>query len=387
MEKVRLGIIGFGNMGTGHLKNIKSGKVADMIATAVCDINPERRKVVAELYDDVKVFENATDMFASGCIDAVLIATPHYQHPALAQEAFSHGLHVLVEKPAGVYTKQVMEMNAAAEKSGKVFAIMYNQRTNPVYIKLRDMIQRGELGHIKRVNWTVTHWYRPQAYHSSATWRSTWSGEGGGTLINQNPHQIDLWQWLFGMPDKLMAVCSFGKYYDIEVEDEVTAFMQYENGTTGVYITSIAEAPGTNRLEVACDRGKVVIEDNIITFWRNVVSEREFNAKNTGPFGRPEAWKCDIPLPTDAGPQHVGIMQNYAAAILRGEKLIAPGEEGIRGLTISNAMHYSGWTNDWVDLNHFPHDAYYEKLQEKIKTSSVKKKINDSGVQDTSGTY
>lgn len=387
MEKIKVGIIGYGNMGTSHLNSIKTGKVPEMTAAAVCDISEERRKAIAEKYDDVKLFENASEMLASGLIDAVIIATPHYLHPTLAAEAFARGLHVLVEKPAGVYTKQVLEMNAAAEKSGKVFAIMYNQRTNPVYIKLRDMIQRGELGHIKRVNWTVTQWYRPQAYHSSATWRSTWSGEGGGTLINQNPHQIDLWQWMFGMPDSLLSVCSFGKYYDIEVEDEVTAFMQYKNGTSGVYITSIAEAPGTNRLEVACDRGKIVIEDNTMTFWRNVVSEREFNAENKIPFGRPETWKCDIPVPQDGGPQHAGILQNFAAAILRGEKLIAPGEEGVRGLTISNAMHYSSWTGGWVDLNNFPHDAYYEKLQEKINSSTFAKKTNAVGTQDTTGTY
>lgn len=387
MKKVRLGIIGVGNMGTVHLKSLKGGAVPEIEVTAVCDISEERRMFVTESFPDVTVYENATDLFSSGDVDAVVIATPHYFHPPLAKEAFEHGLHVLVEKPAGVYTKQVLEMNEAAKKSGKVFAIMYNQRTNAVYFKLRQMIERGDLGHIKRVTWIITNWYRSQAYHSSATWRSTWAGEGGGTLINQNPHQLDLWQWLFGVPDKMLAFCSFGKYYDIEVEDEVTAYMQYDNGTTGVYITSIAEWPGTNRLEVACDYGKVVIENNELTFWRTLVPEREFNKKNVLPFGRSEHWKCQTPLPKDEGSQHIGILANFAGAILRGEKLIAPGEEGIHGLTISNAMHYSTWTNDWVDLNNFPHDLYYEKLQEKIKNSRFKKKTNDVGTQDTTGTY
>lgn len=387
MEKVRLGIIGAGNMGTAHIRNILGGRVPQMAVTAVCDISEERRSAISEMNGDIRLFENAGDLISSGLVDAVLIATPHYEHPQLAIAAFSHGLHVLTEKPAGVYTKQVLEMNAAAEKSGKVFGIMYNQRTNPVYSKLREMIQNGELGHIKRICWTVTHWYRPQAYHSSATWRSTWAGEGGGTLINQNPHQLDLWQWLFGMPDRLFAACSFGKYYDIEVEDEVEALMQYDNGTTGIYITSIAEFPGTNRLEVACDRGKVVVEDDKLTFWRSTESERIFNKKNEIPFGRPEVWRCEIPVPQGAGLQHVGILQNFADAILRGEKLLAPGVEGIRGLTISNAMHYSGWTGEWVKLTDFPHDAFHAILQEKIKTSTIAKKIANVGTQDTSGTY
>lgn len=387
MDKVRLGIIGVGNIGTSHVKRIVGGTTPNVSLSAICDIDPKKLDKIKEICGEVPTFTDASELIASGMVDAILIAVPHYMHPPIAIEAFSHGLHVLCEKPAGVYTKQVLEMNEAAKKSGKVFGIMYNQRTNPVYAKLRDMIQSGMLGHIKRINWTVTNWYRPQAYHSSATWRSTWEGEGGGTLINQNPHQIDLWQWMFGMPDKIYADCSFGKYYDIEVEDEVMAYMKYDSGTTGVYVTSIGEAPGTNRLEVACDMGKIVVEDNTMTFWRNVESEREFNAKNTAPFGRPEAWKCEIPLPAGSGEQHTGIINDFASAILTDSPLLAPGEEGILGLTISNAMHYSTWTGDWVKLSDFPHDAFYEILQEKIRNSTVKKEIKETAVQDTSGTY
>ena len=260
-------------------------------------------------------------MMKSGLVDAVIIAVPHYDHPGLAIKAFGYGLNVITEKPAGVYTKQVLEMNEAAAKSDKVFGIMYNQRTNPVYQKLREMIQSGQLGKIKRVAWIITDWYRSQAYHDSATWRSAWATEGGGTLINQNPHQLDLWQWLFGMPKRIMSHVGFGKYYNIEVEDDVTAFMEYENGMTGLYVTSTGEAPGVNRLEISCDMGLVVVENNRISFKRNVESEREFNAKNTIPFGRPECWDCTVPAATDGGPQHVGILQNFTDAILDGKKL------------------------------------------------------------------
>ena len=299
---------------------------------------------------------------------------PHYSHPPLAIQAFAHNLNVIIEKPAGVYTKQVKEMNEAAAKSDKLFGIMYNQRMNPVYQKLREMIQRGDLGHIKRITWIITDWYRPQAYHDSSTWRSTWKDEGGGALINQNPHQLDLWQWMFGMPDRIYARASFGKYYNIEVEDDVMAYFEYDNGTTGEYITSTGEAPGTNRLEVACDMGKVVIEKNKLVFYRNVISEREFNKINTQPFGVPECWECNIPADFSGGPQHVGILQNFTDALLKGTELVAKGEEGIRELTISNSIHLSAWTGETVDVKNFPDDRFYELLQEKIRNSKVVKK-------------
>lgn len=386
MAKVRMGIIGYGNMGSKHAKNLMAGKVPNMELTAVCDISEARLSAAQKELPGIPVFATAEELYQSGLCDAVEIAVPHYDHPELAIRAFACGIHVLVEKPAGVYTKQVKEMNEAAAKSNRVFGIMYNQRTNPVYQKLRRMVQEGELGHIKRITWIITDWYRPQAYHDSSTWRSTWATEGGGALINQNPHQLDLWQWMFGMPDRIFAKVSFGKYHQIEVEDDVMAFFEYDNGTTGEYITSTGEAPGTNRLEVACDMGKVVIENNRMTFHRNVISEREFEKINTAPFGRPECQMCEIPLDFNGGEKHVGIMKDFANAIQNGKGLLAPGEEGINGLTISNAIHLSGWTGETVDVKHFPDDRFYELLQEKIRTSTVVKEVRQV-VADTENTY
>ena len=382
MEKIRAGVIGLGNMGTTHAKNIAEGKIPKMELAAICDIAPARREYAEKNFEGVSVFDNAENLYKSGLVDMVIIAVPHYDHCPLAIQAFENGLNVVVEKPAGVYTKAVLEMNEAAKKSGKLFGIMYNQRTNPIYQKVKWLIESGELGTLKRVQWTITDWYRPQSYHDSCTWRSTWKTEGGGALINQNPHQLDLWQWLFGMPDKIMSHCSFGKYYDIEVEDDVTAFMQYDSGLTGVYITSTGEAPGTNRLEIACDMGRLVVEKNKLEFKRNVESEREFNKNFTGIFGIPECWDCSIPADSSGGEQHIGILKNFAKALITGSPLLTPGEEGILGLTISNAIHYSAWTGDWADLNNFPHDEFYALLQDKIKKSTVVKKE----IQRTTGT-
>lgn len=386
MEKLKLGVIGYGNMGVIHAANVRNNKVPNMELGAICDSSQARLEAAKKQCPEVPVFDNATELFKSGTCDVVIIAVPHYDHPTLAIEAFEHGLHVITEKPAGVYTLQVKEMNEAAAKSDKKFGIMYNQRTNPVYQKLRSMIQRGDLGHIKRITWIITDWYRPQAYHDSSTWRSTWKAEGGGALINQNPHQIDLWQWMFGMPDRIWARAGFGKYYNIEVEDDVMAYFEYDNGTTGEYITSTGEAPGTNRLEIACDMGKVVVENNKIVFYRNIISEREFNKTHTRPFGTPECWECVIPADFSGGEKHVGILKNFANAVLNNTDLLAPGEDGIRGLTISNAIHLSAWTGEIVDVKNFPHERFYELLQEKIKKSTVVKKESQL-IVDNSNTY
>ena len=386
MDKVRIGIAGIGNMGRAHAKYLMNKKVANAELTAICDIDPEKLEWVRPFIgDNIHLYQDYDEMIASGTIDGVLIAVPHYDHTPLAVKAFERGLHVLTEKPAGVYTKQVREMNDAAEKSGRVFGIMYNQRTNPVYQKLRDLIKSGELGGLKRTNWILTNWYRPQSYYDSGGWRATWAGEGGGVLINQDPHQLDLWQWICGMPVRVRSFCHFGKYHDIEVEDDVTVYVEYENGATGVFVTGTADAPGTNRLEVTGDMGKAVIENDTLTFWRNRVSERVFNSEYKGGFGFPECWKCDIPVSGD-NRQHEGITENWVNAILKGTPLLAPGKEGVNGLIISNAIHLSSWIDNWVEIP-FDEELYYEKLMEKVRTSTFKKVENRAVTLNVDGTH
>lgn len=372
MEQVRIGIVGLGNMGMAHASDLINGGVKGAILTAVCDVQHERLGWARERCgDQVRTFDNVTDFLNSDVIDGVIIATPHFDHPQLAIQCFERGLHVLCEKPAGVYTKQVREMNDAAARTDLKFSMMYNQRTNPLYKKLKDLIDSGELGEIHRTNWIITNWYRSQSYYDSGSWRATWSGEGGGVLLNQDPHQLDLWQWTTGlMPKRVRAFCYFGKHRNIEVEDDVTAFVEYENGATGVFVTTTGEAPGTNRFEVAGDRGKIVIEDNKLTFWRLRVPESVFNEEYKGGFGEPECWRCEVPVYGE-NVGHKGITQNWTDSILHGTPLIAPGEEGIKGLSISNAMLLSTWTDNWVDLP-LDEDLYYSLLQERIANSVYK---------------
>lgn len=387
MENVKVGVIGIGNMGTVHALNLFQGKVKGATLTAICDEREDRLAWAKETFGDkVQRFQTDDEFFTGADVDGIIIATPHYDHPPLAIRAFEKGWHVLCEKPAGVYTKNVREMNEVAKKSGKVFSMMFNQRTNPLYQKMRELIHSGELGEIKRTNWIITEWYRPQSYYDSGGWRATWAGEGGGVLLNQSPHQLDLWEWITGLtPKRVRAFCAFGKYHDIEVEDDVTIYVEYEGGATGLFVTSTGEAPGTNRFEVAGDRGKLVIEDNKLTFWRLRQSEREFNRTYKGGFGQPESWKIEIPV-KGQGTQHIGIMQNWVNAILYDEPLLAPGEEGIKSLTISNAAYLSSWTDDWVELP-IDEDLFHEHLQQKISQSTYKKKVTEEITLDVNQSY
>ena len=385
MKKIKLGIIGLGNMGTSHAKNILKGKCPDFELAAVADINPERLEYCKkELSDKIECFDTAEKMLESGLIEACLIVVPHYDHPKLAIACFERNIHVMLEKPAGVYTKQVREMNEAADKSSAVFGLMFNQRTNHIYRKMKELVDSGKYGQIRRTNWIITNWYRPQAYFDSGNWRATWSGEGGGVLLNQCPHQLDLWQWICGMPKKIQANLLYGKWHDIEVEDDVTAYAEYENGATGVFITSTGDPCGTNRFEIQLDRAKIIAENDKLELFELKTAEPEFTKTNKDPFGQIESRYTQVE--TDGkNEQHIGVINAWGGAILRGESLVADGREGINGLMLSNAMHLSSFLNKPVDLP-IDEELYYTELMKRVKNS--KKKTNVKAVvADTSKTY
>ncbi|MDR3019955.1 MAG: Gfo/Idh/MocA family oxidoreductase [Treponema sp.] len=372
MEKVRLGIIGFGNIGSLHTKLILDGETPDIVLSAVADISPEKREAAKGLLGtDFLIYNDGSELIAKcniakGNIDAVLVAVPHYGHASLSIEAFNAGLHVLCEKPAGVYTKQVREMNEAALKSGKIFAMMFNQRTNSCYKKMRELVTSGSFGAIIRASWIITDWFRTDAYYTSGEWRGSWDGEGGGVLLNQSPHQLDMFQWICGMPNKVRAFCHNGKWHNIEVEDDVTAYFEYPNGATGTFITSTGEAPGTNRFEISMEMGKIVNDGgNTLTVYRLSENMREFCKTSPDPYKAPD---CTIEKPEieKDNPQHAGVMRSFAGNILRGEPLVAEGKEGINGLILSNAMHLSSWLDKTIDIP-FDEDLFLEELNKRRK--------------------
>ncbi len=385
MQKVRLGIIGVGNMGSSHIKNYLKGAMPEFEITAVADIKPDRLEWAKEQLPEVNTYSTASALMDSGDVEAVLVATPHYDHPPLVIEALEKGLHAMSEKPAGVYTKQVREMNAVADKSDKKFGIMFNQRTNCLYRKAKEIVDSKDFGDLKRVTWIITDWYRTQAYYNSGGWRATWSGEGGGVLLNQCPHQLDLWQWICGMPEKITAICHEGKWHNIEVEDDVMIYAQYPNGATGTFITTTGDYPGTNRLEITLDRAKLVCEGGKLTVYELSVGTEEFTKNSEEGFGSIEykVYEAELDGRND---QHIEVMNKFAASILRDEPMTASGQEGINGLTISNAAFLSSWLGETVSLP-IDEDKFYELLQEKINNSTFKKEVKEIVNENMDSTY
>ncbi len=376
---VRLGIIGTGNIGSHHAEYLLAGKVPRAQLTAVADPNAERAKTWRER--GLTVFPTGEELIRSGLIDAVVIATPHFQHTTLGIAALRAGLHVMVEKPISAHKADAERLVAVRwEHPGQVFGAMFQLRTEPRYAEIKRLINAGDLGELARFSWLVTDWFRTDAYYASGGWRATWKGEGGGVLINQCLHQLDMLQWLLGMPARVRSFVQLGHYHDIEVEDNVTAYMEFPNGANGVFIASTGEAPGTNRLEIAGTMGKLLLENDHLTFFRNSVSmvEQCRNAKLG--FQKPEVTKVEIPISNEAA-QHATVMRNFVEAILDGEPLQVPGEDGLASIELANTILYSGLISETVDLP-LDGDAYERKLNELIASSIVEKKIVHISTED-----
>ena len=380
-DRVRLGIIGVGGMGTSHSRYIRNSDVKRCEMTAACDIDESK----LAKFSDLKTYTDSRELIRSGEVDAVLIATPHYAHTTIGIDALQNGIHVLVEKPISVHKADCERLIAAHTDKKLVFQAMFQMRTDPLFRKLKKLIDSGELGELTRINWIATDWFRTEAYYASGDWRATWSGEGGGILLNQCPHNLDQMQWLFGMPSKIRAFCGFGKKHDIEVEDQVSAYLEYPNGATGVFVVTTGEAPGSNRLEIVGELGKIVVEAGRIHFTRNEVPMTEFSRTTPHAFALPDMWQIDIP--THGNAEHRIITQNFVDAILDGVDQIAPAEEGINSVELANCMIYSSLTDTTVEL---PLDsaAYEKKLMELCASSRyIKKEAKEIKGEDIAASF
>jgi predicted dehydrogenase len=361
MNTVRLGIIGMGGIGRFHAEYVSGGKVEGCELTAVCSTSPGK---LADWRDKgVKVFGDGADLIRSGLADAVLIATPHFQHAPLGMTAFQHGLHLMCEKPIAAHKADAERLIAAHRQNpGLVFAAMFQFRAEPRYLTIRRLLQEYALGEIVRVNWINTDWFRTEAYYAGGGWRATWRGEGGGVLINQCMHNLDMLQWLCGMPRSVRGFCQLGRFHRIEVEDNVTAWLDWTNGATGVFVSSTGEAPGTNRLEIAGTLGRLVLENDRLVLTRNDADMIQFSRTARDGFLKPPSSQEEIPFGKEAAP-HAVLMRNFTEAIRAGAPLIAPGEEGLHSLELANAILYSSLQDATIPL---PLDgaAWENKLQE-----------------------
>jgi predicted dehydrogenase len=370
MTKVRLGIIGMGNIGQHHAGYLMGNKVSRAELTAVASTTPSK----LEKYKPLKIFGDGEELIKSGLVDAVIIATPHFQHTTLGISALQQGVHVMVEKPISAHKADAERLIGAHKKHPKtVFAAMFQLRAEPRYLKIQKLIQSGELGEVVRMSWIMTDWFRTEAYYASGGWRATWKGEGGGVLLNQCLHNLDAMQWLLGMPTKVRGFCQLGRFHQIEVEDNVSAYLEYQNGATGMFVSSTGEAPGTNRFEIIGTRGKIVLERDKLSFTRNESDMLEFSRKAKLGFAKPEIWNVEIPF-ENAPNAHAILVQNFVNAILDGEPLIAPGAEGIQSVELANVILYSSLLEQTISL---PMDstAYEKTLTQLIAESKLQKKV------------
>jgi predicted dehydrogenase len=387
-DNVNLAVIGVGNMGALHARECSNLMNARLLG--VCDIDEERANRLADELC-VKPYHDYRDLLGEPGLDAVVIATPHYDHTPISIIALERGIHVLTEKPVAVHRKDAHKMNTAYDKAREnhpklVFACMFQQRTYGHWIKIKKMIDEGELGRLVRATWIITDWFRSQAYYDHGGWRATWRGEGGGALLNQCPHNLDLYQWFFGMPARVTGFASLGKYHNIEVEDEVTGYLEHEGGMVGHFITSTGESPGTNRLEITGELGKLVFEDGIISFSRNSASMLEFIRSTPKPFDKVETTTIEVPFEQHSEWAHRVVLENFVDAIQRGASLIAPAVEGIHSLSLGNAIMLSSWLDQTVTMP-FDEDAYERLLEERISRSRFQKVVRDQGPVDISNSF
>ncbi|MFC1736156.1 Gfo/Idh/MocA family protein [Candidatus Hydrogenedentota bacterium] len=371
--RLELGILGIGNIGTNHARYLVSGQVPGARLAAICDLDGEKLSQAKETFsaaEDIAYYDNIDTFLQNGALDGVIIATPHYFHPELAVKALKSNLHVLSEKPTGVHTQQVKELNDVANQSEKVFGVMFQWRGIDAYAKVKELLTNRALGELHRIHMVHTIQFRTQAYYDSGGWRATWAGEGGGVLFNQAPHLLDIWYWFFGTPTRLRAFCHFGKYHDIEVEDDVTAYMEYENGATGIFIASTGECPGRNTLEIYGENGCITLrQDGTVLFEQTRTGVTQFIKESKERFGVPELWQCEIPAgmtQASNAEKHTKIINNWIDCIVTGSELIAPGIDGLGSVTLANAMLLSTWNDDWVSIP-FDDALYYEKLQTRIR--------------------
>jgi predicted dehydrogenase len=372
MNTLRVGLIGMGNIGRHHAGYLLEGKVPRCELTAVCSTSPHKLQDYARR--GLKVFGDAAELLRSGACDAALIATPHYQHTTLGLAAFEAGLHVMVEKPISAHKADAERLIAVARaRPAQKFAAMFQLRVEPRYLRMRKLIEDGELGRILRVNWINTDWFRTEAYYASGGWRATWKGEGGGVLINQCLHNLDTLQWLLGLPARVRGFCRLGRFHAIEVEDDVTACLEWPDGASGVFISNTGETPGTNRFEIAGSRGRLVLENNKLAFTRNDADCLDYSRAAKSGFAKPDVWQAALPFENAPAP-HATLMQNFVEAILDGAPLIAPGEQGLGSVELANAILYSSLLGQTVEL---PLDgaAYERKLHELIAGSKLEKKV------------
>lgn len=360
---MRFGVVGYGNIGQAHVATLTGDAVERARLTGVVSGSD------TPLPPGVTRYATLEDMLSADATDVVLIATPTMTHPNLGMAALAAGRHLVMEKPVAMSALQARRLIEAVP-DGVQAAVMLNQRYHPVYREIKNIVSAGDLGRVVRFNWIMTGWYRPDVYFLVSSWRGTWPGEGGGALLNQCIHNLDVLQWVLGLPESVVADVRFGKFHEIDVEDEVTAMLSYADGATGVVVASTGEAPGINRLDIVGDRGTLSFDGERLSVEISQQSVSEHCASTHEMFGVPEFVKQEVPVRAELN-QHACVLQDVVDAVLDGSTLATPLAEGVGSVELANAMLLSAWEERRVSL---PLDAehYQSGLDARVAASGFR---------------
>ena len=360
---VRFAVVGFGSIGRTHFRTISGTAVPDGLVTALVTRQSDG------LPDGIEVFRDVDTLLDAGVADVVVVATPTMDHEETSRKVLTTGCHLVVEKPMAMTVLGARRI-IDARPSEAVAAVMLNQRYHGTYRRIREIVKGGLLGRIHRFSWIMTAWYRPNAYFAVSSWRGTWPGEGGGALLNQGIHNLDILQWILGLPASVYARAGFGKFHSIDVEDEVTALFEYDDGLSGVLVVSTGEAPGTNRFEIVGDRGTLVFEADTIRLAMTDRNVSEHRATSRDLFESPNFTE-QREVPAATANQHAEVFNDVVGAVSEGRPVATPLEDGVASIELANAILVSAWEDRRVDL---PVDAvaYHEALERRIEASDFR---------------
>ncbi|MEM3041144.1 MAG: Gfo/Idh/MocA family oxidoreductase [Nitrososphaerota archaeon] len=343
-EPVKFGIVGTGvgaNFCAQGLARITEARIAELVA-----VSSQRKEHASEFVSKYGLklwYTDYKEMLQKAPVDAVIINTPHHLHHPIAMEAMKAGKHVLVDKPMAISLREADEMIREAERRRVRLGVIFQSRFDPIIRKVKVATEEGEFGKLI-LGEAVVEWFRTQEYYDNSSWRGRWATEGGGALINQSIHTIDLLTWIMGPPKYLWAQIDTVAH-KIEVEDLAVAAIRFENGALGVIQGSTAVYPGlATRLEIHGTKGTAIIEGEVLKRW-SVVGEEEVIAE--GAKEGLKSWARPELVPAT---NHASLIKDFAQAILEAREPYVDGVEGRRSLEIIMAIYKSATSNRTVDF-------------------------------------
>lgn len=305
-------------------------------------------------------FPDYPSMLSATRPDVVVIMTPHPFHAEIAIAALEAGCHVLCEKPMAVHVGEADAMIAAAERAGRLLAVSLQFRHRPEIVAAKQIVDAGGLGELQRVD-VLACWTRANRYYQQMPWRGTWKGEGGGVLMNQAPHNLDLACYLAGPPSRVVA-WTRTRLQPIEAEDTAHAMLSWPGGAMGTIHASTAEADTGDRIELLGTGGRLLVTPGHLTYERFSPDLRQHVQETEILWGGPEAQSVPVDLPPGEA-DHAAVYRDLHDAILHGTPLRSDGVQGRLSLELANAITLSSQRDVAVSLP-LDRTAYAELLAE-----------------------